>query len=86
MMYYLCCKAFRCVMRKESSSLSLFSLYCCPLPLAPYMGKELVARTRAETLRGDSWVNSATYRKKKKKHTLLQTAHSYGDIQDQITA
>lgn len=92
MMSYLTACRYVVTRGRKVLSSSMFS----PLPLrillpsasrTPYMGKELVARTRAETWRGERWVNSATYRKKETKPSLL-TAHSHSsdNIKDRITA
>lgn len=64
-------------------SLLLLFLICLPSAShTPYMGKELVARTRAETRRGGRWV---IYRKKKtppkkKKKSSVCSLHTDGDI------
>lgn len=90
MMSYLTACRYVVTRGRKVLSSSMFSplplfVYCCPR--TPYMGKELVARTRAETWRGERWVNSATYRKKETKPCLL-TAHSHSsdNIKDRITA
>lgn len=95
-MTYLCSIAFRYIIRGRKAVVSSYLFPLILLPSAshtPYMGKELVARRRAETRRGDSWVNSLIYRKKETRtQSALRacSAHSHGgidgDIKHQITA